>query len=378
MIAAVNDYIDTDLKFRTYKKLKQPVQRQFPTLTDKDVKDIVNDRNHDIYIHRSKKDRRDYQRVYQVKIFSRHRGSWFGDLYDNLKGNDPRYWHVFINTNTRYAVAYPLQHKKEQDIHGSLQQFINDCHPKKLTHDEESGLVTQANEDLPKNNNCALFIVTERNHSTLGIIDRFIRTLRDMNTPQERPITDQSHHRQFSYISPSKMRKLLNSYNNTIHASTGHTPREMMDNPALEDAYIDECIAHSTIQMTNKNFKLKEGDLVRYIIHYNPHSKKRSVVSRETYKVEGARGNIYTIIATDGTTKNLPRWRLIKVNDDENHRMGTTLGTNRGVVESVLEEVSPTKIKVRFVMPDGSKYIDTINKRELRLPFPQFKSQYEN
>ena len=114
------------------------------------------------------------------------------------------------------------------------------------------------------------------------------------------------------------------------------------------------------------------------MIQYNPHSKKRSVVSRETYKVEGARGNIYTIIATDGTTKNLPRWRLIKVNDDENHRMGTTLGTNRGVVESVLEEVSPTKIKVRFVMPDGSKYIDTINKRELRLPFPQFKSQYEN
>ena len=172
-----------------------------------------------------------------------------------------------------------------------------------------------------------------------------------MNTPQERPITDQSHHRQFSYISPSKMRKLLNSYNNTVHTSTGHTPQEMMDNPALEDAYIDECIAHSTTQMANKNFKLKEGDLVRYIIQYNPHSKKRSVVSRETYKVEG--------------------------NDDENHRMGTTLGTNRGVVESVLEEVSPTKIKVRFVMPDGSKYIDTINKRELRLPFPQFKSQYE-
>ena len=372
-IAELNKIIDKH-RFRSFPKLIYVIRKdpRFANFTDKEIREVIASRIHD------KKPNREYKMLYQVKIFSRFRNAYFTDLYDNLDGNEPRYWQIFINTNTRFAVAYPLQDKTKGSIHDNLIQFVNEYHPRKITSDEEPGLLARVNIEFLKERKCGLFIVTEQQHSSLGIIDRFIRTLRDMNTPQERPITDQSHHKQFSFISPSKMRKLLNSYNNTIHASTGHTPQEMMDNPALEDAYIDECISHSAIQMANKNFKLKEGDLVRYIIHYNPHSKKRSEISREAYRVEGIRGNIYTIIATDGTTKNLPRWRLIRVHDDENKRMGTTLGTNRGVVESVLEEVSPTKIKVRFVMPDGSTYIDTINKRELRLPFPQFKSQYEN
>lgn len=355
-------------RFKTFPKLIHVIRKdpRFANFTDKEIRDFIASRIHD------KRPNRTYKRLYQVKIFSRFRNAYFTDLYDNLEGNEPRYWQIFINTNTRYAIAYPLEDKTKDSIHRNLVEFVNEYHPRKITSDEEAGLLAKVNVDYLKENKCGLFIVTEQQHSSLGIIDRFIRTLRDMNTPQERPITDQSHQKQFTYISPSKMTKLLNSYNNTVHSSTGHTPKEMMDNTDLEDEYIDNCIANSTRQMAIKNFKLKEGDLVRYIIHYNPHSKKRSEISRETYTIKGVRGNMYTIMATDGTTKNLPRWRLIKVSDTENKRMGTTLGTNRGVIESVLEEVSPSKVKVRFVMPDGSKYVDTINKRELRLPFPQF------
>lgn len=372
IVSELNKIIDK-YRFKTFPKLIHVIRQdaRFANLSNKDIKNIIANRIHD------KKPNREYKKIYQVKVFSRFRNAYFTDLYDNLEGNEPRYWQIFINTNTRYTIAYPLQDKTKESIHENLVEFVNEFHPRKITSDEESGLLSKMNIDYLKDNKCGLFIVTEKKHSSLSIIDRLIRTLRDMNTPQEKPYTDQSHQKQFTFISPSKMDKLLHAYNNTIHNSTGHTPKEMMDNPQLEDEYIEKCISEETKQMALKDFKLKEGDLVRYIIQYNPHSKKRSVVSRETYKIEGVRGNIYTIIAQDGTTKDLPRWRLIRVNNLENKRMGTSLGTNKGVVEKVIKEVSPSKVKVSFVMPNGSKYEDTINKTELRLPFPQFKSGLE-
>ena len=360
-------------RFKTFPKLIHVIRKdaRFANLSDKEIKNAISNRIHD------KQPSREYKRLYQVKIFSRFRNAYFTDLYDNLDGNEPRYWQIFLNTNTRYAIAYPLQDKTKGSIHNNLVEFVNEYHPRKITSDEEAGLLSKINIDFLKENKCGLFIVTEKKHSSLSIIDRLIRTLRDMNTPQEKPSTDQSHQKQFTYISIPKMNKLLKAYNNTVHSSTGHTPKEMMDNPKLEDEYIEECITENTRQMAIKDFKLKEGDLVRYIIQYDPHSKKRTRISRETYTIEGIRGNIYTIIAQDGTTKDLPRWRLIKVNNNENKRMGTTLGTNKGIVERVIQEVSPSKVKVRFVMPDHSTYTDIINKTELRLPFPQFKSSLE-
>ena len=376
MTRVVNDYIDTDLRFRTYKKLKDPIQKQFPNLTDDAVKDIVNDRNHDIYIHRSKKDRRDYQRVYQVKIFSRHRGSWFGDIYDNLAGNDPRYWYIFINTNTRYAVAYPLNSRRAQDINGALQQFVGECHPKKLTHDEESGLVTQQNEDYLKNNGCALFIVTEKNHSTLGIIDRFIRTLRDMNRPGEEP-GKQSTDDEFTYIEPRKMNEMLWSYNTTIHSSTGMTPKEMNDDPQKEVQYIQKCLEKELNQYAVKDFKLQKGDKVRYLLPRNSMGKRRYMTSREVYTIDSMLGNNYTIIGQDGSTMNLPRWRLIKVNETKPMAESTGNGGSGAIVRVLGRNNTRKKFRVMMGRPDGTTYRAEVAVRDLRLPHPQVPTHYE-
>ena len=126
-----------------------------------------------------------------------------------------------------------------------------------------------------------------------------------------------------------------------------------------------------------KDFKLNIGDYVRYITDRDKFGKRRYNVSRESYKVEDMLGNIYTLIARDGTTRNLPRWRLIKVNPNEVKRIGKTLGTDKGIVEEVLNKVSDNRVNVRFKMPDGSTYTKVINISELRMPFPQVKSKYE-
>ena len=46
-------------------------------------------------------------KIYMIKIYSNMLNTWFHDLYDNLPNHEPRYWHIFIGTNNKYAVAYP-------------------------------------------------------------------------------------------------------------------------------------------------------------------------------------------------------------------------------------------------------------------------------
>ena len=56
-----------------------------------------------------------------------------------------------------------------------------------------------------------LSIIPDKNYSALGIIDRFIRTLRDMNTPNEKS-KSQSHENKYRVFSYSRMQKLIEIY----------------------------------------------------------------------------------------------------------------------------------------------------------------------
>ena len=365
----INDYIDT-LHFNTFKKVINKVKQHFPNTTELEVRNILKKRIHD------KRISKDNKKIYQVKVFSKFPNSWMCDIYDNLANHNPRYWYIFININTRFAEAYPLTNKTKDDINIILRQFVNRYHPRKITSDEEAGLVADINIQYLKNNKCGLYIIQERNHSALSLIDRFIRTLRDMNGPVDNSF-DCSTDEQYKYIDRDKMTSLLSLYNNTIHSSTNHTPIDMLRNKTLEEEYIEKCLNGKQRQQETQDFRLKEGSLVRYYLGNDRMIKKRSTISRETYKIESRAGNIYTIIALDGTTKDLPRWKLVYVDPNEKYVLGKTLETDKGIVERIVREVGPNTVEVKFKMPDGSDYNKVINRRELRFPTPQFESKIE-
>ena len=365
----INEYIDT-LHFNTFKKVIDKVKQRFPNVSNAYIRNIIKKRIHDKRLNRNRK------KIYQVKVFSKFPDAWMTDIYDNLDGNEPRYWELFINVNSRFAEAYPLSNKSKDSINTVLRQFVNKYHPRKITSDEEAGLVANENLDYLKNNKCGLYIIQEKNHSALSLIDRFIRTLRDMNRPDDGS-TDCSTDIEFTYIDRNKMTKLLKLYNNTVHLSTGFTPAEMCNNKQLEEDYISKCLDGKQRQQEIADFKLKPGALVRYYIDDDVMNKKRYSTSRETYKIESRSGNIYTIIALDGTTKDIPRWKLIYVDPNEKYVVGKTFGTDKGIVQKINKEVSANRVEVNWKMPDGSKYNKVINKRELRYPTPQFESRLE-
>ena len=182
-------------------------------------------------IKHTKKDKylkRNQVKPYEIKIFSPVLNTWFMDLLDNGKNNVPRYWHIFIGTNNRYAVAQPLNSKNAADVKQSLTTFINNYRPAKLTSDQEKAFMEKQNLELMKENNVLLQTVPEQNHSTLAIIDRFIRTLRDMNRPVDGE-NKQSNDEEFKTFDVNKMNKLIESYNNTFHSTIKCSPNEMFN-----------------------------------------------------------------------------------------------------------------------------------------------------
>src|SRR5215469_11351579 len=119
--------------------------------------------------------------------------------------------------------------------------------------------------------------IEDNNHTSLGIIDRFIRTIRDMNVPHESS-KSQSHDIKYRVFTEARMNKLVNIYNNTYHNSIHCSPKEMRDNFDLERDYILECLKRRDKQKERINdfgaahlrtygpFELNVGDWVRYIL----------------------------------------------------------------------------------------------------------------
>jgi hypothetical protein len=312
----INAIIDS-LHFRSFNKVYNEVKRQLPNVTKKEVRKVIMDRKKDRHL------RRKQIKPYQIKIFSPTLNCWFMDLIDNGKGNLPRWWHVFIGVNNRYAVVNALNSKDAEDVRQSLLNFILQYHPVKLTSDQEPAFLERQNVQMLRDQKVLLQTVPDSNHSTLGIIDRFIRTLRDMNRPTDND-AKQSSHPSFRHFDQTTMVTLVDTYNNTYHSAINCTPKQMFDDHNLEKEYIYKCTKRNAKQRTIKDFELKAGQYVRYIIARDPLRKKRYQVSHESYKIAGKQGRHYILEARDGSTVIKPRYKLI-VADPQKYIQATSL-----------------------------------------------------
>ena len=367
----VNEIVD-ELRFRSFDKVYATVKNELPNVTKKEVRKVLMMRKKD------KRLRRNQIKPYQIKIFSRSLNTWFMDLLDNGKENEPRYWFIFIGTNNRYGVALPLNSKNAEDVRDALNIFISEFSPAKLTSDQEKAFMEKRNIELMKENNILLQTVPERNHSSLSLIDRFIRTLRDMNRVVDGEIDKQSIDEEFKSFSIEKMDELIDIYNNTYHSAIKCTPKEMFDNEELEKEYIFNCMDKHEKQKRIEDFELKENEFVRYVIDKDPLKKKRYNVSNESYKIAGKEGKHYILEAADGTTMIKPRYKLVRADVNKYQQAKTIDGAWNGVIKEIISfDKRTNKYKVKFDDGNNGEYIDNIPVSYLRGRFPTRMSKIE-
>jgi hypothetical protein len=369
--AAVHTFLDS-LEWKSLKHVKQHVKAQFPGISEYQIDAVLKERQHD----RRRNENINLSKYY-VKIFSSRPNSWFCDIYDNTATGNPRYWMLFINTNTRFGRAYQLNGRGVNDVQPVFQQFINDEHPVKITSDEESAFVSDQICNFLEANHVSQYIVTQANHSSLGIIDRFIRTLRDMNTPRGDSV-NQSTHGEFKVITPAKLTNFLQLYNSTEHTQTGLAPQAMDAN--AEKEYIfkmmekkekhDQRVPHLRLNINdNVRVRLPRRDFK---------SKKRSSYSVEYFKISGYDGFQYTLMANDGDTMTLPRWRLLPLANPAHFKYAdhvadlTNVGNGFAVIHTIYAYNPQTHhFDVDQQMPGGQLQPQYMTIRAMRGNFPQ-------
>ena len=173
--------------------------------------------------------------------------------------------------------------------------------------------------------------MTDNNHTSLTLIDSFIRHLRDLNTTNEKS-KYQSHHSKYRNFSTHRMDELLKIYNNTTHTATNMKPVDMQ-----------------------KDIKLERQ------------------VSRECYRITGRDGKNYIISAADNTTQTLPRHRLIDLGEEQGkYKLADTIPGGSRI---------PTKIINRqrqsYLVQYGEDGYGDVRRVDLRGHYPQTVSKLE-
>ncbi len=247
---------------------------------------------------------------------------------------------VAINVNTRVAHAYlpgiikqtpsggysvpATDIKTVRSISGMLTQLLQEATVKHIICDQESGFMSASIRQLLQSHGITLRAYVKNtlpkemgagttksrgNHTTLAVIDRFIRTVRDMAHTLKPYEAD---------IRPDLMRYIIDCYNNTPHSSFRQvlhediTPAQMGSDRVLETRYVREVLRHNLLVVHADGYELDTTAVYR--IH-NEHStlvKRRAQFLPGRYRYAGVREDgLYVMQRVDGPeVLKVPRWAV--------------------------------------------------------------------
>ena len=271
---------------------------------------------------------------------------------------------MLININTRKAYAFEMLGKGAKSVLESLNEFIKiepEC--KAITSDQDRAYLSNSVLNFMREHNIIYTTTLDEDHNKLSIINRFMRTIRDMK----------------SYMPDANILDLVDSYNDMPHRSLDYkSPNEITLSDELE--YIDK--------MRNQvnPYKFKPGDSVRVILNDNPFVKHRTNLSKQSYIVDSKDGNQFIIRSSDGSVDVIPGYKLVK--SAKNVPLATTIKNGkRGIVKEI--ESYNTKhdtYSVIYEMPDphsglcsanNSIVKDTIKAKNMREGHPTKLSTLE-
>lgn len=287
-----------------------------------------------------------------INIYSKHPGGYQMDTFINDKSKGGTNYLMFININTRKAYCYPMKGKGASEVAKALGEFVKkEPNVYSITSDQDAAYLSNDVLQFMKDHNIMYHTTEDNNHNVLGIINRFMRTIRDMVGENR-------------FIDEKEMASLIDAYNNSPHRGIDYkAPNEMTHEDEME--YVGKK------QQINP-YDFKPGERVRIVQAKEPFSKRRNRVSKEAYIVDSVAGNQFLIKSKDESVDKLPGYRLVRT---KNRNIAQTLkGGKRGIVE-IIKKYDTAKHKYHVVYTDGTE--DDIPPRDLREGAPTKLSNME-
>ena len=272
---------------------------------------------------------------YQFKTYSRVPGGFIGDIFFNKSKFACL---LLININTRKAYGYALNNVEIEPIgqtndYGSqeytitysttnkkttnnlinvFKQFLNDVDHKitSLRFDNESAVKSKQFQTMLRNNEIAFIPVVEGSHTSLSLIDRLCRTIRDI-----------SYNLNIKILSQKDIDKILNVYNNMYHSSLSKilgkkiTPNEVNEHPELEQQIINYCIDYNKqLKVLHPEIELEIGQICKVYQPFDKFKKRRRLLKKDYFKIVNKTGNIYTVQNVRNNKKiDVPRYFIYDI-----------------------------------------------------------------
>jgi hypothetical protein len=280
------------------------------------------------------------------------------------------YYLILININTRYIELHHLQNRSSGSVLTAIKILFNKLTIKSLESDEEKSFVSSDVLSYLKQHKIDYYVITEQQHQSLAIIDRFIRTMRDYLKKNES-------------ADDSKITRFIKTYNNTIHNETELSPKQMQNDKQLEVNYIITKLSQQANVENKPGYKLDIGNKVRLIESKHKMKKTRYNVTPYYFSISDIQGKSTTISAIDGSVKTVTRSRIIplksiEVNTFKQAKIISETGASRGsIVEIISYNSKKDTYKVKFEVEGSNDYIDVISAKELRANKPLIMSQLE-
>ena len=356
----LNDYINNRRKVKTIKIIRNEDINDF--LQNPPTRDLQNniklfeyffDRKPSDYeiqllnVHEPYFNVRKQIKNYQFKTYSRIPGGFIGDIFFNKSKFACL---LLININTRKAYAYALNNVEVYEVNpdskgsqikpiGSqndygnqvytitysttnkkttsnlinvFKQFLNDIDHKitSLRFDNESAVKSKQFQIMLRNNGIKFIPVVEGSHTSLSLIDRLCRTIRDI-----------SYNMGIKILTQNDINKILNVYNNMYHSSLSKmlgkkiTPNEVNEHPELEQQIINYCIDYNKqLKVLHPEIELQVGQICKVYQPFDKFKKRRRLLKKDYYKIVNKTGNIYTVQNTRNNKKiDVPRYFIYDI-----------------------------------------------------------------
>ena len=217
------------------------------------------------------------------------------DFQNRVKADYPPYFLILINVNTKKAYYVPMIHKNAVTVKEAFVKYVLPNVPKirQIVTDEDTAYTGTEMQELFKAHNINHVTTKDYGKHILGTINRFMRTIRDMNGGNRN-------------ISTSAMHRLISEYNERIHKTTNHKPNEMNDHDEKQfimDQYQKEqAIKAATLIPSNKP--------IRIALDQKLFEKRRLNFTQQGFAIERMDGKQYVVKDNDGQEIRVPRWRI--------------------------------------------------------------------
>ena len=296
---------------------------------------------------------------YMLPIFSAKGGEYQMDTLEN-SGGKPPYFLIFININSRMGYAFPMSNKGGESVFNAFKQFYSQTGDVKIiTCDQDPAYTTYQMEEFFNKNGIKMYRTMDNDHNKLGIINRFIKTLRDMN---HKPTFDKE-----------RMAYCIKLYNNHKHRGTGKAPNEFTSKDEIN--YIRKKWQQTqAIRSIRPNYI---GQRVRILDERNPTMyKKRYNYEPEYVTVSGYSGNQAQVYSGNGNVEKYPLYKL-KLDNNPQVLEKFSLHNNKfGEVQEIRSFNKKNKM-YNLKYTDGTS--DWVHPSALRLdkPFEQTEMEKE-